>query len=134
MDFEKEHYFCSSPATGTNFNLLFCSKMVRPEQASASEIITGLILNHYPGSTRQSSGFSKPCEVFWLGNQRGKPSMGANILPPLCLGQKSRNGIAKISRQRKWLNRCESLRTNSLANLIGWLRADGGSRSTGGTG
>jgi hypothetical protein len=31
MDFEKSVYFYPSPATGTNFDLLNFSRMVRPE-------------------------------------------------------------------------------------------------------
>jgi hypothetical protein len=48
----------SSPTTGTNFNLLIFSKMVRPEEGSASEsaseINTRVKLNHYPGIARPS--------------------------------------------------------------------------------
>jgi hypothetical protein len=43
----------SSPTTGTNFISLFFNKMVRPEEGSASEsaseINTGVKLNHHPG-------------------------------------------------------------------------------------
>jgi hypothetical protein len=38
---------CPSPASGTSFNLLIFNKMGQPEEASASEISTGVKLNHY---------------------------------------------------------------------------------------
>ena len=46
------------PTPASNSKLLFCNGLQMPEEASASEsaseIITGLLLNHYPGITRQS--------------------------------------------------------------------------------
>ena len=46
------------PTLASNFKLLKNSKLQIPEEASASEsaseIITGLILNHYLGNGRQS--------------------------------------------------------------------------------
>ena len=46
------------PTLASNSKLHFCNGLQMPEEASASEsaseIITGLLLNHYPGKTRQS--------------------------------------------------------------------------------
>ncbi len=48
----------SIPTLASNSKLHFCSGLQMPEEASASEsaseINTGLLLNHYPGNTRQS--------------------------------------------------------------------------------
>jgi hypothetical protein len=38
MDFEKVHFFCPRPATGTNFNLLNFSRMVRPEKQVPAKV------------------------------------------------------------------------------------------------
>jgi hypothetical protein len=38
MDFEKDHYFCPSPATGTNFISWFFNEMVRPEKQVPAEV------------------------------------------------------------------------------------------------
>jgi hypothetical protein len=46
------------PTLASNSKLHFCNGLQMPEEASASEsaseIITGLLLNHYPANTRQS--------------------------------------------------------------------------------
>ena len=41
VSFEKTPFFCSSPTTGTNFNLLVFRRMAQTEEGSASEINTG---------------------------------------------------------------------------------------------
>ena len=47
----------SSPATGTNFKMLFYRKLEQPEEGSASEsaseITTGVEPLNHPGTTRQ---------------------------------------------------------------------------------
>jgi hypothetical protein len=54
----KAAFVGSIPTLASNFKLLFCNKLQMPEEASASEsaseIITGLLLNNYSGKTRQS--------------------------------------------------------------------------------
>ena len=48
----------SSPTTGTNFKMLFYSKLEQPEEGSASEsaseVNTWVKLYHYPGIARPS--------------------------------------------------------------------------------
>jgi hypothetical protein len=54
----KAAFVGSIPTLASNFKLLKNSKLQIPEEASASEsaseINTGLLLNHYSGKTRQS--------------------------------------------------------------------------------
>jgi hypothetical protein len=54
----KAAFVGSIPTLASNSKLHFCNGLQMPEEASASEsaseIITGLLLNHYPGDTRQS--------------------------------------------------------------------------------
>jgi hypothetical protein len=38
---------CPSPASGTSFSLLMFNKMAPPEEASPSEVITGVKPNHW---------------------------------------------------------------------------------------
>ena len=58
MDFEKVRFFCPNPTPSAIIKLFFFNRMAKPEEASASEsaseVITGLKLNHYPGITRPS--------------------------------------------------------------------------------
>ena len=44
----------SNPTPSAIIKLLICNRMAQPEEASASEINTGLLLNNYSGKTRQS--------------------------------------------------------------------------------
>ncbi len=54
----KAAFVGSIPTSASNFKLHFCNELQQPEGASASEsaseIITGIRLNNYPGITRQS--------------------------------------------------------------------------------
>ena len=43
----------SIPTLASKFKLLFCNELQMPEEASASEIITGIRLINYSGITRQ---------------------------------------------------------------------------------
>ena len=50
----KAAFVGSIPTLASNSKLHFCNGLQMPEEASASEIITGIRLNNYSGKTGQS--------------------------------------------------------------------------------